>query len=136
MTLTRSWLPRFLIAAIFVSCTPIYRFVRCAGSEAIMAPLLFLGCAAGVKYLYSPSQPWLILLFCFIGLNILDRHANGVIAGLVPLALLLLLGVAVVRGSLVQSDRSYFRRTRRSLLITIGVGMAGILPPNRLAPPL
>src|SRR5260221_12369433 len=95
-----------------------------------MAPLLFLGCGAGVKYLYSPSQPWLILLFCFIGLNILDRHANGVIAGLVPLALLLLLGVAGVRGSLVQRDRSYLRTTRRSLLIKIGVGMTGIVSAN------
>jgi hypothetical protein len=130
MTLTRSWLPRFLIAAIFVSCAPIYVFAHCVGSEAIMAPLLFLACAAGVRYLYSGSSHWLILLFCLIGLNILDRHANGVIAGLVPLALLLLLGVAVVRGSLVQSDRSYFRTTRRSLLITIGVGMAGILAAN------
>lgn len=130
MTLTRSWLLRFPIAAIFVSCAPIYVFAHCVGSEAIMAPLLFLGCAAGVKYLYSGSPHWLILLFCFIGLNILDRHANGVIAGLVPLALLLLLGVAVVRGSLVQSDRSYFRTTWRSLLITIGVGIAGILAAN------
>src|SRR5258708_37898363 len=113
MTLTRSWLPRFLIAAIFVSCTPIYVFAHCVGSEAIMAPLLFLGWAAGVKYLYSPSQPWLILLFCFIGLNILDRHAKGVIAGLVPLSLLLLLGVAGVRGSLVHSDPSYILSARR-----------------------
>ncbi len=40
ITLTRSWLPRFLIAAIFVSCAPIYVFAHCVGSEAIMAPLL------------------------------------------------------------------------------------------------
>jgi hypothetical protein len=130
LTLTRNWLLRFLIAATFVSCAPIYVFAHCVGSEAIMAPFLFLGCAAGVKYLYSASQHWLILLFCFIVLNILDRHANGVIAGLVPLALLLLLGMALVRGSLVQSDRSHFRMTAWSLLLTIVVGMAGILAAN------
>jgi hypothetical protein len=95
-----------------------------------MAPLLLLGCAAGIKYLSSPSQPWLILLFCLIGLNTLDRHADAVIAGLVPLALLLLLGITLVRRPRVQSDSSYFRMTGRSLLMTIGVGLAGILAAN------
>jgi hypothetical protein len=128
--LTRSWLLRFLIAALFVSCAPIYVFAHCVGSEAIMAPLLLLGCAAGLRYLSSPSQPWLILLFCLISLNILDRHADAVIAGLVPLALLLLLGIALVRGHRLQRDRSYFQMTGRSLLITIGVGTAGILAAN------
>ena len=128
--LTRSWLFRFLIAALFASCAPIYVFAHCVGSEAIMAPLLLLGCAAGIKYLSSPSQQWLILLFALISLNTLDRHADAVIAGLVPLALLLLLAAALVRGPGVQSDRSYFRMTGRSLLITISVGMAGILAAN------
>src|SRR5260221_13609547 len=49
MTLTRSWLPRFLIAAIFVSCTPIYVFAHCVGSEAIHAALPFLVRVAAVK---------------------------------------------------------------------------------------
>lgn len=128
--LTRSWLLRFLMAALFVSCAPIYVFAHCVGSEAIMAPLLLLGCAAGIKYLSSPSRPWLIRLFCLIGLNTLDRHADAVIAGLVPLALLLLLGITLVREPHVQSDSSYSRMTGRSLLITIGVGLAGILAAN------
>ena len=130
LILARSWLLRFLIAAFFVSCAPIYVFAHCVGSEAIMAPLLLLGCAAGIKYLSSPSRPWLILLFCLIGLNILDRHADAVIAGLVPLALLLLLAIALIRKPRVPRDRYYFRLTGRSLLVTIAVGIAGILAAN------
>lgn len=130
VTLTRNWLLRFLIAALFASCAPIYVFAHCVGSEAIMAPLLLLGCAAGIKYLSAPSRPWLILLFCLVVLNILDRHADAVVAGLVPLALLFLLSIGLFQKPPVQRNGSYFRMTGRSLLITIGVGLAGILAAN------
>jgi hypothetical protein len=128
LTLAKSWPVRFLIGAVFVSCAPIYVFAHCVGTEAIMAPLLMLGATAGLKYLCSPSPRWLVLLFCFTVLSILDRQANGVIAGIVPLAILFLLGLAVVRPSL--SPSSYFSTGRRSFLVSIVVGVAAILTAN------
>jgi hypothetical protein len=128
LTLAKSWPVRFLIGAVFVSCTPIYVFAHCVGSEAIMAPLLMLSATAGLKYLCSPSPRWLALLFCFIVLSMLDRQANGVLAGLVPLAILFLLGLAVFRPSL--SPSSYSSRSRRSFLVSVVVGVAAILTAN------
>ncbi len=140
LILAKNWLVRFLVGAVFVSCAPIYVFAHCVGSEAIMAPLLVLGATAGLKYLCSPSPRRLILLFCFIVLNILDRHANGVIAGLVPLAILLLLGANLVRPSISPSASASVSLWRdgpayslvnvRSLLISIAVGLAAILVAN------
>jgi len=140
LLLAKNWLVRFLVGAIFVSCAPIYVFAHCVGSEAIMAPLLGLGATAGLKYLCSPSPRRLILLFCFIVLNILDRHANGVIAGLVPLAILLLLGANLARPSISPSESASAPLWRdgpvyswvgvRRLLISIGVGIAAILMAN------
>jgi hypothetical protein len=128
LTLAKSWPVRFLIGAVFVSCAPIYVFAHCVGSEAIMAPLLMLSATAGLKYLCSPSPQRLALLFCFIVLSMLDRQANGVIAGLVPLAILFLLGLAFVRPSL--SPSSFFSKSRRSLLLSIVAGVAAILTAN------
>jgi hypothetical protein len=139
LILAKNWLVRFLVGAIFVSCAPIYVFAHCVGSEAIMAPLLGLGATAGLKYLCSPSPRRLVLLFCLIVLNILDRHANGVIAGLVPLTILLLLGANLVRPSISPSGSSawlwrdgpvYSWVSLRRLLISIGVGLAAILMAN------
>ena len=128
LALAKSWLVRFLIGAVFVSCSPIYVFAHCVGSEAIMAPLLMLGATAGLKYLFSPSPRWLAILFCFIVLNILDRHANGVVAGLVPLSALLLLGLAVARPSL--SPTSYSSISLRTFFLSVAVGVAAILTAN------
>jgi hypothetical protein len=128
LTLAKSWPVRFLIGAVFVSCAPIYVFAHCVGSEAIMAPLLMLGATTGLRYLCCPSPRWLVLLFCFIVLNILDRHANGVIAGLVPLAILFLWGLVVARPSLSPPSRSSI--SLRSFLVTIAVGVAAILTAN------
>ena len=130
LLLVKKWLVRFLVAAVFASCAPIYVFAHCVGSEAIMAPLLILGAATGLKYLCSPSRGWLLLLFCFIVLNILDRHANGVIAGVVPLASLLLLGSNFARPSLRRNRSDYFSVSLKTLLISIGVGIAAILTAN------
>jgi hypothetical protein len=128
VTLAKSWPVRFLIGAVFASCAPIYVFAHCVGSEAIMAPLLMLAGTAGLKYLCSPSPRRLILLFCFIVLNILDRHANGVVAGLVPLAILSLLGLAVARPSL--SPPSHSSINLRSFFLSVAVGVVAILTAN------
>jgi hypothetical protein len=153
LMLAKNWLVRFLIGAIFVSCAPIYVFAHCVGSEAIMAPLLMLGATFGLKYLCSPSRRWLILLFIFIGLNVLDRHANSVIAGLLPLSILLLLGLTAIGPAFCRSgsacaslpplssvpklwrtgwrDRpAYPSVNLRSLLISLVVGIAAILTAN------
>ncbi|MBV8098664.1 MAG: hypothetical protein JOZ31_05860, partial [Verrucomicrobia bacterium] len=128
LTLAKSWPVRFLIGTVFASCAPIYVFAHCVGSEAIMAPLLMLGATAGLKYLCSPSRWSLVLLFCFIVLNMLDRHANGVIAALVPLAILFLLGLAVARPSL--SPPSYLSVSLRGFFVSVAVGVAAILTAN------
>jgi hypothetical protein len=130
LLLAKKWLVRILVAAVFVSCAPIYVFAHCVGSEAIMAPLLLLGATAGLKYLWSLSTRWLLLLFCFIVLNILDRHANGVIAGVVPLASLILLGSHFLRPSLWQNRSGYFPVSLKTFLISTGVGIAAILAAN------
>jgi hypothetical protein len=128
LTLTKSWPVRFLLGAVFASCAPIYVFAHCVGSEAIMAPLLMLAGTAGLKYLCSPSPRRLLLLFCFIVLNILDRHANGVIAGLVPLAILSLLSLTFFRRSL--SPPSYSSISLRSFFVSAAVGVVAILTAN------
>jgi hypothetical protein len=128
VTLAKSWPVRLLIGAVFASCAPIYVFAHCVGSEAIMAPLLMLAGTAGLKYLCSRSPRWLILLFCFTVLNILDRHANGVIAGLVPLAILSLLGLAVARPSL--SPPAHSSISLRTFFVTAAVGVVAILTAN------
>jgi hypothetical protein len=130
LLLAKKWLVRILMAAVFASCAPIYIFAHCVGSEAIMAPLLILGATAGLKYLWSPSTRWWLLLFGFIVLNILDRHANGVIAGLVPLASLLLLGSNFARPSLWPNRSTYFPVCLKAFLISIAVGIAAILVAN------
>jgi len=118
------------VGAVFASCAPIYVFAHCVGSEAIMAPLLMLAGTAGLKYLCSPSPRRLVLLFCFIVLNILDRHANGVIAGLVPLAILSLLGLTFFRRSL--SPPSYSSISLRSFFVSVAVGVVAILTTNAI----
>jgi hypothetical protein len=128
LTLAKSWPVRFLMGAVFVSCAPIYVFAHCVGSEAIMAPLLMLGATAGLKYLCSPSPRWLALLYCFLVLNTLDRHANGVIVGLVPLTILFLWGLAVARPSLSLASRSSI--SVRSFVVAIAIGAAAILTAN------
>jgi hypothetical protein len=133
LMLAKNWLVRFLMGAFFVTCAPIYVFAHCVGSEAIMAPLLLLGATVGLRYVWCPSRRWLILWFIFIGLNVLDRHANGVIAGLLPLTILILLGLTAIRPARRTGWRDrpgYPSVNIRSLFISILVSIAAILTAN------
>jgi hypothetical protein len=129
--LAKSWVVRFVIAAWFVICLPFYAFAHCVGSEAIMPPLLLLTSLVGIQYLRTPSRQKLVVLFVLSVLCILDRHANGVVAGLVPLTIALIICWLacrpIIRNQLLGS---WLGTNGRRLLVTIGLAIATIVTAN------
>ena len=129
--LAKSWAIRFIVAAWFMICLPFYAFAHCVGSEAITPPLLLLTSLAGIQYLRTACRQRLSLFFVLAVLCILDRHANGVIAGLVPLAIALTIGGLTLRPFIRnQMPGSWLGTNGRRLLVTTGVAIAALVAAN------
>lgn len=138
-SVTRSFIVRLLLAALWTLNPIFYPWAHCVGTETLSLILLLLLAIAGLKIVKEqkpvPRCRWLVFALLFV-LSMLTRHINGVLGALLPLAFI---GAAVAKflSGFRQSTPRHARwlrhlgwRALRNAGIATGVGLICILLSN------
>jgi hypothetical protein len=126
----RRWL-RGSVAALFASNPALYAFASCVGSEALSNVTTLLVAVIGLRFLRNPSLKHSWFLFVALLAGILTRHVNGILSGLVPGAMLLIIVLPALSRVSFDSCSGRGHRDHEKLLRMLGlsafVGVASIV---------
>ncbi len=130
---------RLTLAVLWAANSLFYTFAHCVGSETLSMILLLLVGATGLRIMRHPrkvpGKEWL-LFGILVWLCILTRHINATLAGLIPLAFLLLSAHRLILVPVTRSQLlGRWRRLRASealqkATLAIAVGISCIVLAN------